>query len=169
MTSSLLQPAFAHHVWATQRLLGACAALSSEQLETTAIGTFGPIIETLRHTVGADAAYLVALTDGEAPVVDESEMDLAELIEVMDRNGPAWAALLDKEPDPDLDVIRYREDGSEGHAPIGIRLAQVLHHGTDHRSQVCTALTTLGIEPPLIDVWDFGEAKGTVFELQGPS
>lgn len=32
--------------------------------------------------------------------------------------------------------------------------AQALHHGTDHRSQICTALTTLGVEPLLIDVWD---------------
>jgi uncharacterized damage-inducible protein DinB len=41
----------------------------------------------------------------------------------------------------------------------------VVHHGTDHRSQVCTALTTLGIEPPLIDVWDFGEQDGRVLEV----
>jgi uncharacterized damage-inducible protein DinB len=45
---------------------------------------------------------------------------------------------------------------------MGIRLAQVLHHGTDHRSQVCTALTTLGIEPPAIDVWDYGDSVGRV-------
>jgi hypothetical protein len=35
----------------------------------------------------------------------------------------------------------------------GIRLAQVLHHRTDHRSQICTILTSLGIAPPDIDVW----------------
>ncbi len=40
------------------------------------------------------------------------------------------------------------------------RLAQVIHHGTDHRSQVCTILSTLGIEPPEIDVWAYGEATG---------
>ena len=40
---------------------------------------------------------------------------------------------------------------------MGIRLAQAIHHGTDHRSQVCTALTTLGIEPPAIDVWDYAD------------
>jgi uncharacterized damage-inducible protein DinB len=41
----------------------------------------------------------------------------------------------------------------------------VVHHGTDHRSQICTALTTLGIEPPLIDVWDYGEAVGRTNEV----
>jgi uncharacterized damage-inducible protein DinB len=62
-------------------------------------------------------------------------------------------------------VVRRREDGSETHAPIGIRLAQALHHGTDHRSQICTVLTTLGVEPPAIDVWDFGEQNGRVVEV----
>jgi uncharacterized damage-inducible protein DinB len=48
---------------------------------------------------------------------------------------------------------------------MSIRLAQALHHGTDHRSQICTALTTLGVEPPFIDVWDFGGVDGRVVEL----
>ena len=42
---------------------------------------------------------------------------------------------------------------------MGIRLAQALHHGTDHRSQICTALTTLGVEPPEIDVWAFAAKR----------
>jgi len=43
---------------------------------------------------------------------------------------------------------------------LGLRLAQVVHHGTDHRSQVCTALTSFGLTPPEIDLWSFGEATG---------
>ena len=48
--------------------------------------------------------------------------------------------------------------------PLSIRLAQAVHHGTDHRSQICKALTSLGIEPPFIDVWAFGETDGRVIE-----
>ena len=32
MTTSLLGDAFAHHAWATERLIDACAALAPEQL-----------------------------------------------------------------------------------------------------------------------------------------
>jgi hypothetical protein len=35
----------------------------------------------------------------------------------------------------------------------------------DHRSQICTALTTLGVEPPAIDVWDFGIETGRITEV----
>ena len=44
-----------------------------------------------------------------------------------------------------------------------------LHHGTDHRSQICTALTSLGVDPPSIDVWDFAALDGRLVEFPPPS
>ena len=44
-----------------------------------------------------------------------------------------------------------------------------IHHGTDHRSQVCTALTSLGIEPPAIDAWDYAEQGGRVSVVPTPA
>ena len=52
MTSSVLDDAFAHHTWATGRLIEACQALSPEQLDSTVPGTYGSIIATMRHLVG---------------------------------------------------------------------------------------------------------------------
>ena len=52
MNSSFLEPAFAHHVWATLRVIDACLDLSAEELETNVPGTRGPMLETLRHVVG---------------------------------------------------------------------------------------------------------------------
>jgi uncharacterized damage-inducible protein DinB len=168
MSRPLLDDAFAHHVWATVRILDACLELSDDQLETSVPGTFGSILDTARHTVGADAGYLFVLSGGQWPEIDEALMDLAGLREVMVGHGPAWAALVAGELDPDANVVRHRDDGSKSHAPLGIRLAQVLHHGTDHRSQICTALTTLGIEPPAIDAWDFGRQGDRVFLEEAP-
>ena len=62
--------------------------------------------------------------------------------------------------DPTVDVVEFEDSGYETHAPLGIRLAQALYHGSDHRSQVCTALTSLGIDPPGIEVWDFARLDG---------
>ena len=164
MTSSLLEDAFGHHVWATLRLIDTCLPLGQEQLETAAPGTFGSIIETMRHLVGADAAYLHALTAGKHPTSDADEMDLHALRQVMEGNRSEWSSLLSQDLDPDLMVVRYRDDGSESHAPLGIRLAQAIHHGTDHRSQICTALTTMSVQPPEIDVWDFADKDGRLTE-----
>jgi uncharacterized damage-inducible protein DinB len=160
MHRSILADAIDHHVWATIRIIDACLALTPEQLETTVPGTYGTIIETVRHTVGADASYLWLLSGGRVPEVDEASMDLMALRAAMERHGPIWSAVVEADIDPDAPMVRQRDDGSTSTAPTGIRLAQVIHHGTDHRSQVCTALTSLGVTPPEIDVWDFASSQG---------
>jgi len=165
MKTSLMQDAFAHDVWATQRLIEACLELSPEQLETDVPGTYGSILDTMRHLVGADAWYLLLITGDRAHEVDESRMSLPELAAVMEADAAAWSSFLATDPDPDANLKEVEDDGFERDATIGIRLAQALHHGTDHRSQICTALTTLGVEPPSIDVWDFGLQHGRVNEV----
>lgn len=163
MARSLLVDAFAHHVWATVTLIDACLPLTDEQLETPAPGTYGAILDTMRHLVGADASYLWVVTGGRTPEIAEAQMDLPALRDAMAANGHAWADLLERDPDPEADVVRQRDDGTDSHAPLSIRLGQALHHGSDHRSQICTALTNLGYEPPAIDVWDYGRQDGRVF------
>lgn len=169
MTKSLLPDAFAHHVWATITLIDACLALSEEQLATNVPGTYGSIVDTMRHTVAADASYLALLTGGAVPEVDDEKSDLAELRAAMERHRPVWASLVAGTLDPDETVTRYRDDGSQSHAPLGIRVAQALQHGNDHRSQICTAITTLGVEPPEIDVWAFAKEDGRLSEAPAPS
>ena len=165
MTKTLLDDAFAHHMWATLQVMDVCADLEPDQLEATAPGTYGSILDTLRHIVAADSGYLFAMTGGKVQPIDEEQMDLAELRKATEGFASEYASLLATDLDPDQVVVRHREDGSETHAPLGIRLAQVVHHGTDHRSQVCTILTTLGVEPPMIDVWDFAYQDGRLTEI----
>lgn len=165
MSRPLLADAFAHHVWATVRLIDSCLALTPEQLATGVPGTFGSILATMQHVVGADRSYLSVMSGGLVQPIDEERMALAELRDAMETNGPTWADLVATDLDADTVVVRHREDGSESHAPLGIRLAQALHHGTDHRSQVCTALTALGMDPPAIDVWDFAWYEGRLVEI----
>jgi uncharacterized damage-inducible protein DinB len=160
-----MDDAFAHHVWATLTLMDSCLALGPGQLETAVPGTYGSILDTMRHTVGADASYLFVISGGRTPTIDEDHMDLTALRAAMEGHAAAWSGILADDPDPDAVLERHRDDGSETHAPVGIRLAQALHHGKDHRSQICTALTTLGVEPPFIDVWDFGLTDGRVVEV----
>jgi uncharacterized damage-inducible protein DinB len=166
--SSVLSDAFAQHVWATVRVLDACRDLTDEQLATTVPGTYGSIIVTLRHTVGADASYLNLLSGGKVKAIDEEDMSLDELRAAQASYADAWEELASSSTDPATDVVRHRDDGSESHAPFGLRLVQTLQHGTDHRSQVCTALTTLGIEPPEIDVWAWAQPLGHFWIAEAP-
>ncbi len=172
MTRSILEDAFAHNAWATLRLIDACLELTEAQLATSVPGTYGSILDTMRHTVAADAGYLWVLSGERTPSMsdeDEAAMTLADMRTVIERNAVEWPRILGERNDPDEVVTRRRDDGSESHAPVGIRLAQVVHHGTDHRSQICTALTTLGVEPPEIDVWAYAESQGRISITEPPA
>jgi uncharacterized damage-inducible protein DinB len=165
MSGSLLEAAFAHHVWATSRVIDSCLVLSDEDLETSVPGTRGPLLETLRHLVLSDAFDLFTLTGDRAFFIDDEDLSLSEARDVMARNGAGWAAYISRPLDPDEMVHEVDEtDGYQRSAPVGFRLAGVLDHGTDHRSQVCTALSTLGVESPRIDVMDFGLDAGRIVE-----
>lgn len=167
MSTSLLADAFRHHAWATRQVIDACLALTPDQMETSVPGTFGSISETVRHMVSSDAWYLFTLTDDRSHLIDGAHLGLPEPRAVVERNDAAWSLLLNGELDPDSVLTEVDDDdGYQKRAPIGIRLAQALHHGTDHRSQICTALTALGLEPPAIDAWDFGIDEGRTIEFR---
>ena len=169
MPRSPLADAFAHHVWATLKLIDTCETLSDEQLQTSAPGVYGSIIDTLRHIVASDRGYLAVVSGGRVERMDDERLTLAAARSVMELDGEEWARVLAELDDPERIVVRQRPDGSANRSPAGIRLAQALHHGTDHRSQICTILTTLGIEPPDIDVWEFGVQHGRVEEVPAPA
>lgn len=164
--TSLLDDAFAHHVWATERLIDACGQLASDQLRAPAPGTYGPIMATLAHLVSSDGWYLSFFREQPAPIDEELSVTLADLRAAIAANGAVWRDILAGDPDPEADLVE-RGDGWEFHQPAGLRLAQAIHHGTDHRSQVCTALTSLGIEPPEIDLWAYGEATRRTKAIEG--
>jgi len=157
MTTSLLDDAMAHHIWATERLIDACVDLTPEQLATPAPGTYGSILETFRHLVSADCWYLTFFRDEPKRLEENTEAGLAELRAAITDNGAEWMELLGSGIDGEADTAETG-DGWIFHAPTGFRLAQVVQHGTDHRSQICTAMTSFGVEPPAIDVWAYGEA-----------
>ena len=165
MPASILADALGHHVWATIRVLDACKGLDDEQLRTTVPGTYGSIIDTLRHIVGGDVFYLDVLRGGDPEPFNKPECDIPALRAVMVGHAAVWQRLIAGDLDPNTVVIEY-EDSGQTHAPLGIRLAQALYHGSDHRSQVCTALTSIGIEPPPIEVWDFARLDGRFFSIE---
>jgi uncharacterized damage-inducible protein DinB len=166
MPVPVLADAFAHHVWATIRVLDACSGLDDTRLATTLPGTYGSIIDTLRHIVDGDVFYLDVLRGGEPEPFDKQASDIPTLRAVMEAHDPIWQDLVAGDLDPTTDVVEYEDNGYETHAPLGIRLAQALYHGTDHRSQVCTALTSLGIDPPGIEVWDLAVQDGRMFTTE---
>ena len=165
MSGSLLDVAFTHNAWATVQVIDACLDLNIEQLRTDVLGTRGPIIETLRHIVTGDTQDLFILTGDPTFDVDFDDLSIPELRVAVEGIGAGWSRFISSPIDPDAMVREVDStDGYERTAPVAFRLAGTLQHGIDHRSQICTALTTLGIEPPAVDVMSYGVDVHRVME-----
>lgn len=162
MNGALLE-AFRHNNWATKKLLETCRGLTSEQLASSATGTYGDILATFNHIVLAEGGYLRRLADGAPDWVSEdgegSDLDvLSARVEEME---PLWEKFLSTPVDAEK-VFVVDQGLREVYA--GIIVAQVLHHGSAHREQICAILTSFGIEPPDVQAWGYAEATGRMWE-----
>jgi uncharacterized damage-inducible protein DinB len=154
--SEVLREAFAYHAWATTTLIDALERLDAGALDSGIEGTYGSIAETLTHLVDADDRYLQRLVAVDVPpYVDHGAQPLGALRARVVEHGPRWTAMLER---LDAGTLAARvdrgEDGTIDPAET-LLLLQALHHGNDHRTQVCSALGALGLDVPDLDVWTF--------------
>lgn len=149
---------YRHNLWANLRLLDACAQLSDEQLDTSVPGTYGSIRDTLVHLFRAEEIYLAHLTSAQPASALRlgGFPGIEALREHARRSGEALIAVADT-VDP-AQVLRGTYRGESYEMPAIVPLMQAINHATDHRSQITTALSQLGIRPPELDVWAYDEA-----------
>jgi uncharacterized damage-inducible protein DinB len=148
---------FRYNTWATRELLAVCRELSEEQLDATAVGAYGSIIDTMRHIIWCEAHDAVRLTEEHLSwdhgAADVSDLD--ELARRVDELEDSWERFLSTPFNAERTFRIPWHDGIARDVPAGIFLIGVLHHAIEHRSQICTILTAIGVEPP-----DYGSDMG---------
>jgi uncharacterized damage-inducible protein DinB len=147
-----------HNAWANKTLLEFCAALEPAALDLSAPGTYGTLYGTLQHIVGAEQFYIRLLTDEVlgTPVRRTERRTLDELIAISAKTASRAIDIAAK-ADPDR-VIGDR--GSDDWTTAGIVLAQLVHHGNEHRAHATTILGANGQPAPKIGAWTYGIANG---------
>ena len=143
--------------WANLALIERCRGLTDAQLDATAPGTYGSIRDTFRHIVGAEAGYAFRLGNESIRRLkpDDPWPGFDVITEMVSINTAALAAAAHAATDTPIRVGAADEPYDVEPAVI---LVQAFHHSTEHRSQICTILTTLGIEPPELSGWEWGLA-----------
>lgn len=140
--------------WANLHLIEACRGLTDDQLDVTAEGTFGSIRETFTHIISSEGWYAFRL--GHEPAVRVETDEWVGFDALARAASSAADALIDAAHQSADQMIAGEEHDFEA----AVVIVQAVHHGTDHRSQICTVLTTLGVEPPDISSWSWGLAAG---------
>jgi uncharacterized damage-inducible protein DinB len=171
MSNGLLDP-LRHNAWATQQLLEFCRGLSADQLGATSEGTYGSILATLQHIIGAERRYRSRLsgTKPDWPKEPEETEDLEELMAMAEDMPRFWHELAAGDFDPER-MVHWISPVSGFYTEVqaGVLVAQTLNHGNEHRSQIATILTTIGVEPPNLDGWSYAVAAGRFREGPPPS
>ena len=156
MESSILARIFEHNNWANQHMIHICSNLNDRQLDVPAqSATRGTIRETLIHLATAQRNYLSLLTMSveERP---EGPVEFSDLLESMDHSGDALLQLARDEGRGSLKSRVRTSDGYE--VEPWVVMLQAINHACEHREQISSMLTSLGLTPPDLDGWEYGEA-----------
>ena len=158
----LLLEFFRHNTMMNERVLEACRRLEPEQLGATAAGTYGSIGSTLVHIANSQLGYAARLLDLDPP--ERLPRDAFPGFETLAERLALGNAQLEQaaaQAGGDRQVqVRGDDPPGTWWMPVSLYLLQAVNHGTEHRSQVATILTQLGIEPPAMDGWAYFFASG---------
>jgi uncharacterized damage-inducible protein DinB len=167
MTENFLVKLFEHNSWANLRIIQACSALSDEQLDAEPqSATKGSIRRTLLHLVASQQGYLSLLTlpapSGRKPIEARPDVPpaFAELQKAASLSGEWLLALARDESSKPLKTRLQTKDGYW--VEPWVVMVQAINHATEHREQIKSMLSALGVTPPDIDGWDYGEVTGTL-------
>ena len=164
MSENFLVKLLEHNDWANLQIIRACAALSDEQLDAEPqSATMGSIRRTLTHLVASQQGYLSLLT----LLVEErlnTRPAFTELEESARISGQGLLALARDESSKPLKTQLQTTDGY--YVDPWVVMVQVINHATEHREQIKSMLSALGVTPPDIDGWDYGLVTNALI-LQG--
>jgi uncharacterized damage-inducible protein DinB len=163
--TSVLIKLFEHNTWANLTLLDFCERLSDAQLDATAIGGFGSIRDTLVHIVGGEVSY-VARVNGKLPSTWSSGDQFPGFAALTGAVRWAGDELLQLALSARADtVVRQRPPRQLIEYKLASLIVQALNHSTEHRTQISTIITQLGMEPPDMSGWKYMEEIGELREF----
>lgn len=159
----LLETLFRHNLWANLQLLETCASLSEEQLQSSIVGVFGSIGETLQHLVKSERFYLARISTGQPfhPPQNEGALTFDEMSASLRRTGEGFIQWVPRVQADERVEIQWDNNGIQKpvQVPKAIIATQVINHATEHRAQIMAMLTQLGIQPPDLDSWTYFETR----------
>jgi uncharacterized damage-inducible protein DinB len=158
---------FRHNSMMNRRLLEACRGLSPEQLDATATGTYGTIGATLVHIANAQEGYAARFLGTErGERLEEDPFPGFEALTEHFANGDTLLEEAATKAGEDHEVQVTGDDPpGTWRMHASLVLLQAVNHGTEHRSQVATILTELGVEPPEMDGWTYFENSGQMIPV----
>lgn len=163
MSKSIIMGLFEHNNWANLQIIQACSSLSEEQLDAEPQTiTKGSIRSTLQHLINSQEDYLSQLMGIESRFNWQTPPDFDELRQAATDTGEGLIALTRDESSNSLQT-KFEKDGYS--VEPWLVMVQTINHATEHREQIKSMLSNLGITPPRIDGWAYGKVTNALVQL----
>jgi uncharacterized damage-inducible protein DinB len=160
MTENILAKLFEHNHWANLQLIQVCSTLSDEQLDAESqSATKGSLRLTLWHLIETQQSYVSQLTRMEPRSDSKSPMNFAELLESANTSGEGLVALARDETSP-LMQTNIQDDGFT--IEPWVVMVGAIAHAAEHREQIKSMLSALGVTPPRLDGGAYGMVVNAV-------
>ena len=146
-----------HMAWANQETIRHIQGLPEDSLKAFATNSHWFVAEILHHIVDAADSYAYRISGDRPDVPGESIQEIERIsdLEMLARQAAAIdAALLECAK---LDDIQLEYENYEGKMVKRWRstiLSQSIHHATEHRAQIASALEARGFAPVNLDDLD---------------
>ena len=154
-----------HMAWANQKTIEHLQTLPEDSLKSYATNPEWKVAEILRHIVESANFYAFRITGNFPANVDKNEAQPTrdDLESLREKARAVDQALLECEKLEDVEVEFVRNNGEKVKRWRSTILSQAIHHATEHRAQIASALEAKGFAPvdlDELDLWSYEIAKG---------
>lgn len=151
-----LKELYRFHTWATERMFGATAHLSADELNRDLKNSFPSVRDTLLHIVGSEWVWYERWQGTSPPVFPNDRKDythpqIVTWWQQIDRDREAFLTSL-TESAIDVPITYVNFAGKTFSFPLWQMLRHVVNHSSYHRGEVTTMLRQLGHKPVSTDM-----------------
>lgn len=153
----------AHMAWANQKTITHLQTLEEDSLKAFATNPEWFVAEIVHHIVDSADHYafrisgIPALTKPGDPCIDDVK-EIADLSRLKEQVAVVDAALLECVKLDDVQIEFKNYEGKQVKRWRSTILSQAIHHATEHRAQLASALEAKGFKPvdlDELDLWAF--------------
>ncbi len=139
---------YQYNAWANEQVLAVAEQLQSEQLTGPVEGMYGSILDTAAHMLGVEENFLLLMSGKEAKYPDKPGM--ATIRQRLAANGAGFESFVANLTGEEL-ARRFLVPWFKREFTVEDGLLQAIVHSTEHRADLCGALTRAGLKTPPID------------------
>jgi uncharacterized damage-inducible protein DinB len=163
----LLDRLLGHMAWANQKTIEHLQTLPEDSLKAFARNPEWFAGEIVYHIVDSADHYayrisgIPALTQPGDPCIDEVK-SIADLARLKEQAAKVDAMLLDCVKLEDIQLEFVNAEGEQVKRWRSTILSQAIHHATEHRAQIASALEAKGFDPVNLDdldLWSFEKSS----------